>query len=96
MNIIKMIILPKAIYRFSQIIQFVKSIKLPINWYLIGIFHKTRRKKILICMEAEKTSNSQSNLEKENRAGGIRCCGLRLYYKAINNQNSMVLAQKQK
>ena len=47
-------------------------------------------------METGKTSNSQSNLEKENRAGEIGCRGLRLYYKAINNQNSMVLAQKQK
>ena len=40
-NIVKMSILPKAIYRFSAIPNFT------------------------ICMEIQKTSNSQSNLEKE-------------------------------
>ena len=33
MNIIKMIILPKAIYRFNQVIQFVKSVKLPMVFF---------------------------------------------------------------
>ena len=31
-----------------------------------GIFHRTRRKNPKICMETQKTLNSQSNLEKEN------------------------------
>ena len=30
-----------------------------------GIFHRTRTKNFTICMEIQKTSNSQSNLEKE-------------------------------
>ena len=30
-----------------------------------GIFHRTRTHNFTICMEIEKTSNSQSNLEKE-------------------------------
>ena len=30
-----------------------------------GIFHRTRTNNFTICMEIEKTSNSQSNLEKE-------------------------------
>ena len=30
-----------------------------------GIFHRTRRNNFIICMEIQKTSNSQSNLEKE-------------------------------
>ena len=30
-----------------------------------GIFHRTDQKKFTICMEMQKTSNSQSNLEKE-------------------------------
>ena len=30
-----------------------------------GIFHRTRAKTFTICMETQKTPNSQSNLEKE-------------------------------
>jgi len=30
-----------------------------------GIFHRTRINNFTICMEIQKTSNSQSNLEKE-------------------------------
>ena len=32
-----------------------------------GIFHRTRTKNFTICMETQKTPNSQSNLEKEKR-----------------------------
>ena len=30
-----------------------------------GIFHRTRTNNFIICMETQKTSNSQGNLEKE-------------------------------
>ena len=53
-NIVKIIILLKAINRLNAI---------PITTN--GIFHTTRTKKYTICMETEKTPNSQSNLEKE-------------------------------
>ena len=71
-NIVKMTILSKAVYRFSAI-----PIKLP-----VAFFYKTRTKNLKICMETKKTLNSQSSLEEKNRAGGIRLPDFRLYYKA--------------
>ena len=47
-----------------------------------GLFHRIRTKKFTICMEIQKTPNSQSNLKKEKLAGGIRLPVFRLYYKA--------------
>ena len=47
-----------------------------------GIFHRTRTNSLKICMETQKTSNSQNNLEKKNRAGGVMLPHFRLHYKA--------------
>ena len=70
-NIVKMTILPKTIYRFNDRYQTTN-----------GIFHKTRTKNFTICMETQETPNNQSSLEKKNGAGGIRCPDFRLHYKA--------------
>ena len=53
-SIVKMVILPNAIYRFNTITYQITN----------GIFHRTRTKTFTIHMETQKTLNSQSSLEK--------------------------------
>ena len=47
-----------------------------------GIFHRTRTKNFTICMETQKTPNSQSNLEKEKWNWRNQAPGLQTVYKA--------------
>ena len=56
-NILKMTLLPS-------------NLQIQCNPYQTtnGIFHRTRTKNFTICMETQKTPNSQSNLEKEKRS----------------------------
>ena len=83
----KMTILPKAIYRFNAI-----PIKFP-----VAFFTELEQKNLKICMETQKTPNSQSNLEKKkNGAGGIRLPEFKTILQSYSHQNSMSLPQKQK
>ena len=60
------------------------------------IFHRTRIKNFTTCMETQKTPNSQSNLEKEKQSWRNQAPGLQTILQSYSNQDSMVLAQKQK
>jgi len=61
-----------------------------------GIFHRTRTKNIKICMETQKTQNSQSNLEKEKQSWRNHAPWLHTILQSYSHQNSMVQAQIQK
>ena len=61
-----------------------------------GIFHRSRTKNFTICMETRKTTNSQSNLENEKRSWRNQAPWSQTILQSYNNQDSMVLAQKQK
>ena len=61
-----------------------------------GIFHRTRTKNFTICTETKNTPNSQSNLEKEKRSWKNQAPGLQTILQSYRNQDSMVLAHKQK
>ena len=61
-----------------------------------GIFHRTRTKNFTVCMETQKTPNSESNLDGKKRSWRTQTPRLQTILQSYSYQDNMVLAQKQK
>ena len=60
-----------------------------------SIFHRTRKKNFTVCLETQKTLNSQTNHEKGKQSWRNHTPWLQNILQSYSNQNSMVLAPKQ-
>lgn len=72
-NIVKMSLLPTAMYKFNAI-----PIKIP-----TAFFTELEQNNPKICMKPQKTPNSQCKLGKEKQTGNITIPDIKIYYKSV-------------
>ena len=60
----------------------------------MDFLHRVGTNYFKICVESEKTQNSQGNIDKESQSRGHHNAGFQVVVQSCGHQDSVVLAQK--